>query len=51
MEQLLKTLFEIGLSAEEVRRIEERYQGDINGLRFYVCYMRAILDDRHEFVD
>lgn len=51
MEQMIKTLFEIGLPREEVRRIMEYYRNDLNGLRHYVAYMRALFDDRHEYVD
>ena len=51
MEQLLQTLTEIGLPDKEVQRIREYYRGDEPGLRSYVAYMRAILDDRHEYLD
>lgn len=50
MEQLLKKLAEIGLPPEELQRIIEYYQDDESGLRSYVSYMRAIIDDRHEYV-
>lgn len=51
MEQLLKTLSEIGLPDDEVRRIGECYRNDLDGLTHYVMYMRAMLDDRHEYLD
>lgn len=51
MEQLLKTLAEIGLPPAEVRRVGEYYRDDEDGLRSYVLYMRAMLDDRHEYLD
>lgn len=50
MEQLLKTLEEIGLTPEELRNIAEYFREDESGLRSYVSYMRAIIDDRHEYV-
>lgn len=50
METLLQILTDIGLPADEVRRVREYYRDDMDGLRDYVLYMRAILDDRHEYV-
>lgn len=47
----MKTLYEIGLPAAEVLRISNCYRDDLPGLREYVGYMRAILDDRHEYLD
>lgn len=50
MESLINTLQSIGIPAEEIERIKRCYHNDIDGLREYVLYMRAILDDRHEYV-
>lgn len=51
MEKLLKTLSEIGMPDAEVQRIREYYRDDEAGLRDYVTYIRAMFDDRHEYVD
>ena len=51
MEQLLKTLSESGMPDAEVQRIREYYRNDEAGLRDYVLYIRAMFDDRHEYVD
>ena len=50
MEKLLQTLYEIGLPVAEVLRVGECYRDDEPGLREYVGYMRAMLDDRHEYI-
>jgi len=50
MEQLLKTLREIGLPDAEVERLRRYYRDDEPGLRQYVTYMRALMDDRHEYI-
>ena len=50
MEQLLKTLTDIGMPDHEVQRIREYYRNDEPGLMEYVTYVRAMLDDRHEYV-
>lgn len=50
MEELIQTLIEIGLPSEERERIREYYRDDELGLRHYVRYMRALFDDRHEYV-
>lgn len=51
MEQMIKTLKRIGLPTEEITRVTTYYGSDIDGLRQYVLYMRAMFDDSHEFVD
>jgi len=51
MEQLLKILSEIGMPDHEVQRIREYYRDDEPGLTEYVTYIRALMDDRHEYVD
>ena len=49
MKELMKMLEKLGLTAEERDRICAYYTGDPDGLRAYVLYMRAMLDDRHEY--
>ena len=51
MKELLKILKALGLPAEERKRIQAYYIDDPDGLRQYVLYMRAILDDKHEYYD
>ena len=43
-------LLQIGLPVDEVQRVREFYRDDESGLREYVGYMRAVLDDRHEYI-
>jgi len=50
MKEMMKVLKRLGLPARERKRIEAYYRDDPEGLRDYVLYMRAILDDRHEYV-
>ena len=50
MEKLLETLKNIGLPDDEIARVKAYYINDYDGLLQYVLYMRAILDDRHEYV-
>lgn len=51
MEEMITILCRIGLSADEVARIKEQYLDDLDGLKRYVMYMRAMFDDRHEYLD
>ena len=51
MDEMMKVLKRLGLPAEERKRIRAYYNDDPDGLRDYVLYMRAILDDRHEYLD
>jgi hypothetical protein len=51
MEELLNTLMQIGVPANEIQRVSDCYRGDVPGLKDYVLYMRAMLDDRHEYLD
>ena len=51
MEQLLKTLTDIGMPDHEVQRIREYYRNDEPGLMEYVIYFKALMDDRHEYLD
>lgn len=51
MEQLLKTLSNIGIPDFEIQRIREYYKNDEAGLFDYVKYIRAMFDDRHEYMD
>lgn len=50
MEVLIKHLEEIGLPAAEIERVKRYYGNDIDGLSEYVLYMRAMFDDRHEYI-
>lgn len=50
MNELIETLRRIGVPESELRRIMEMYRDDLDGLKHYVLYMRALLDDRHEYV-
>ena len=50
MEELLNALKEIGLPSGEVQRVGDFYRDDEPGPKDYVLYMRAILDDRHEYL-
>ncbi len=48
---MIETLKRIGVPADEVIRIITYYGEDIDGLRQYVRYMQAILDDQHEYAE
>jgi hypothetical protein len=50
MNELIKTLQQIGLPAAEIERVKRYYGNDIDGMRQYVLYMRAMFDDRHEYM-
>ncbi len=50
MEQLLETLHKIGFSECECEHVRMYFDGDIKGLRFYVLYSVALLDDSHEYI-
>ena len=51
MEEMMKTLETIGFPADELNRIRAYYAGDPEGLSHYVRYVRAMFDDRHEYLD
>ena len=51
MEQLLQTLRDIGMPMDEIERIRTYYWNDKAGLQQYVMYIRALFDDRHEYLD
>lgn len=51
MDDLIEMLVKIGLPAAEIERVKRYYGNDIDGLSEYVLYMRAMFDDRHEYVD
>ena len=51
MDQIIETLVKIGLPASEIERVKRYYGNDMDGLRNYVLYMRAMFDDRHEYLD
>ena len=50
MEEMISVLKRIGLPESECARIQDEYRNDLEGLSELVLYMRAILDDRHEYV-
>lgn len=50
MEEMIQTLRKIGLPADEIERIRSYYQSDVDGLRQYVLFMRALFDDTHEYI-
>lgn len=50
MEELLNTLKKIGMPTNEVQRVSEYYRDDLPGLKNYVLYVRAMMDDRHEYL-
>ena len=50
MEEMIGTLKRIGLPDDEIKRIREQYRDDIDGLAAYVLFMRAMFDDKHEYV-
>lgn len=49
MKELMKTLKKLGVPAGERKQIKAYYRDDPIGLREYVLYLRATLDDRHEY--
>lgn len=51
VEEMIATLKRIGVPADECDRVREYYANDLDGLAEYVLYMRAIFDDRHEYVE
>ena len=51
MEQIIQTLSCIGMPVTEIERVLAYYGEDMDGLQHYVLYMRAMLDDRHEYLD
>lgn len=50
MNTIIDELRKIGLPEEEIFRILTCYQNDFDGLQHYYLYMRAMFDDRHEYV-
>lgn len=48
---MIETLQRLGLPEKEIARIKACYADDDEGLRLYVAYMRALLEDDREFVD
>lgn len=50
MDKMIATLEQIGVPLAECRRIRKAYRNDPDGLAMYVLYMRAVLDDRREYV-
>lgn len=50
MNELIETLRRIGVPEGELSRIRETYENDLDGLTLYVLYVRAEMDDRHEYL-
>lgn len=50
MEEMMYFLKRIGMPDEECKRIREQYRDDLDGLSMYVLYMRAMFDDKREYV-
>lgn len=50
MEEMIATLKQIGIPDDECSDIRERYRDDEEGLAMYVLCVRAMFDDRHEYV-
>lgn len=50
MEQMIEILKSIGLPADEITRVTAYYGSDIDGMKQYVLYMKAMFDDRHEYI-
>lgn len=50
MEEMINTLRRIGLPGEEIERIKACYQNDLDGLKNYVLYMKALFDDCYEYI-
>ena len=51
MEEMMKSLESMGVPAQEREHIRDYFRDDIDGLTRYVLYLRAMFDDRHEYVD
>ena len=50
MGEMILVLEKMGFPQNETERVRAFYRDDPEGLRDYVLYMRAILDDRHEYI-
>jgi hypothetical protein len=50
MDDLIEMLVKIGLPAAEIERVKRYYGNDFDGLSAYVLYMKAMYDDRHEYL-
>ena len=51
MKELIRILKALGIPAEERKEIQAAYRDDPIGLREYVLYMRAILDDHAQYYE
>ena len=49
MEEMIAALKQIGLPDDECKHIQDEYRNDFDGLAMFILYLRAILDDRHEY--
>lgn len=50
MEKMIEMLKNIGIPDDEIRRVTEYYQNDLEGFRQYYLYMMAMFDDRNEYI-
>lgn len=50
MEKMIETLKKIGIPDDELNRVIEYYRDDSNGFRQYYLYMRAMFDDREQYI-
>lgn len=50
MEKMIEMLKNIGISDDEIRRVTECYHDDFEGFRQYYLYMRAMFDDREQYI-
>lgn len=51
MEKLIELLETLGYTADETQQICAAYIRDPDGVMEYFLYLRAIFDDRHEYLD
>lgn len=50
MEKMIEMLKSIGIPDDEIRRVIEYYHNDFEGFRQYYLYMRAMFDDREQYI-
>lgn len=50
MEKIIEMLKNIGIPDDEIRRVTEYYNDDLEGFRQYYLYMRAMFDDREQYI-
>lgn len=50
MEKMIETLKNIGIPDDEINRVAECYRDDFEGFKQYYLYMRAMFDDREQYI-